>query len=1224
MAIKGFDTNYFLTEAFNFGTTYPEYGAWVSTNKSLDELKANLLMTNRYEGETLRDKAESLYLAEGVEYKISPNQYFDAGEYKASWIQKYSEGRTITENQASEVFDNVVAESYNGDYYAHYLEEGALIGANPSNDFDESSYLQFMITELGIDQDAQWDHIDTVPELRAYAKANGFTALDFYTDFPELQADFPAIPVEGDERVTVIPDVPEEPDYDQNFTLTTAQDVWTGGSGDDVVRGVAGTPTGVQDQTTLNSSDILDGDGGNDALVVLLNANYGGGATVTNFETIQIGTNSGAVNFDYNVNAGFYEIVNTNVVVADQITTGETLNVLNITPSAAGNVGPALHWENEPGSIAGTVGLTYRQATIAGTSTNQDVILENITNGILNIGTGVEQITIESAGLVPQNVLFNSGNADTGVNAVAADIISSGALTNVVLTGATAIGRAAGVQAISGLTDRAVGVDGGLSAPAVPTTSELLSVGSRVTNVDASAMTAAANVRFTAKTDLSATNVSFVGGSGNDYAEFEFGNVTATGGEGDDTFSFLNARTNSTFGESDVLNGGVGTDTIQIGLNGAGTYNISQTELRNKTAIEVLDLRGAITNLTLSSDFVAASDTSDITIHTDRIIRTAVGTDADGTSTSGLENASTSTVNLTFLNGSQAVNYIGGSGSDRLILNDANFNVLQNLNGGVFDQLYAGRSAIAGAGRYDTLTVVTNGENVVLDSQDLSKVSNFNGIVLTKNSPAANYVIDLNNAFLNANTAAVDDPINTTLDDRAFVFGTAAAANNSALAAGDTIRFNLDGLSGTPAGRCFDLASLTAAGATIQFVQGGVTYTNTLAGTTGGVSAFFSGVAGATSATSADVAPGNTGRADVIASAAIPAPANIGKTLVAIGNGFDTTSGFMIQNSLMGTSFDDNLVINNVANFAGSTINLGGNATATPGDTITINPQVTAGLSFAALTSVETLVLAGGSTANVTGAAGMDIIANAASIFTLTGAGAVGTGSTGADIIFASAAGSTINGTAGNNTIFDDAGADIINGGTGNDTIFAGTGAVSDTINVSAGGNNTIIFAANVNGAAHNVTLGAGTDTIIINDSLLTNADAGFMTITGFNTAMDSFALASAGVDVSNGLFSDNATVLPPGALGQGSIVEINGVGALSYNYTNPNNVAALLTHLTNTMGATAVAGAEITVIAYNAAGDAALYMVGDDGTAGAFDAVELIGVLPNVGVNAFLSTNFS
>ena len=134
-------------------------------------------------------------------------------------------------------------------------------------------------------------------------------------------------------------------------------------------------------------------------------------------------------------------------------------------------------------------------------------------------------------------------------------------------------------------------------------------------------------------------------------------------------------------------------------------------------------------------------------IHTDRIVQSS-DTDASNP-LNGANNVSetnaTDTVNLTTLTSNQGVTYVGGSGSDRLILNDATFNVLQTINGGAYTD-----TAAIGAGRFNTITLTTNGESVVLDSNDVSNVSNVQGFVLTKNAAAATYNITLTQAFMTA------------------------------------------------------------------------------------------------------------------------------------------------------------------------------------------------------------------------------------------------------------------------------------------------------------------------------------------------------------------------------------------------------------------------------------------------------------------------------------------
>ena len=1037
----------------------------------------------------------------------------------------------------------------------------------------------------------------------------------------------------------------------QDFTLTTGVDIFPGtlpNGGNDVLRGVAGQPVGQQDQTTLNSSDVLDGGAGSDTLVLILNGNYGGGATIKNIETLQIGSNTqpvGGVAFDYNVNQGVFEVTGVNTIVIDQITNGEILNVTNLVPTAAqpANVTPTLSWENEAGSRAGTFGVTYRQSAITGTADNQAVVLKNVNamnagDGILNIAGGMETITIESTGTVTNNTLNNSANLDTGSNAGPADVISAGSLTKVVLKGGVTVGKAGGVvtdttggrSAFQGQTDRAVGADTGLTADATtnPTESNLLSVGSRVTEVDASAMTAAANVRFIAKTDASPTNVTFKGGNGNDYVEFELGNVNATGGNGDDTFAFINAGANSTFGEADVIVGGAGNDTLQLGLNGnAQTYNIGETELTNVSGVDTIDLRGQTHFLTLSSGVVSKADTANVlTVRTDKIIQGSATDPANPTDwlNNGLENAATATVNLTKLTSGQGVIFMGGSGSDRLILSDATFNANQNLDGGVY-----GDTAVraAGSNRYDTITVVTNGENVVLDGNDLGKVKNFEGFVLTKNAAAATYNLTLTKTFVTNNTQASNNP-NTAINDTIFQIGTSAAANNAALAAGDTVIIDIrDLLNATDAalaagfsGRFVDVTALENAGVTVTFIgnTGNLTLAQARAST--------AVVANNTDANFADV---------TTLSAANPGAAGVGNTLLATGAAFNTTSGFLIQGGVLPTVNSDTL--NSTAAFlAGSTINLATGAA----DTLNITDNVTKGLAagVTAAINVATIdiinVVAGTGTTGITtsAAAGQRVNLGASSVVTLGAAGTV-VGSTGAD---------TITGSAGNDTLSNGggAGADSISGGGGVDTYnITGTGNATvvgwagiDTLVATGTGGVRFTGAGDLDVVTFNAANGA-VDRVVFADAAATPgivALADRDAITGFNATNDIIVLDTVQTTVGTAAGAPPViqAVAASGALllasATADITVLNfDIGGVTSVLAGVTNGSALLANLGGAL--TAAANTDDGYILAYDNGNAFLYAFTNPTAAGVVAAeIRLIGTFNGVATGALGIANFA
>jgi Domain of unknown function (DUF4214) len=1004
----------------------------------------------------------------------------------------------------------------------------------------------------------------------------------------------------------------------QTYTLLATQDIFNGGSGADVLRGVAGVVVGGQDQSTLNSSDILDGGAGQDLLAInMTGANYLGGATIKNIETLQIGTNLAAANFDYNVNAGTYEVTGVDTVVFDQITTGEILTVNNITPTSTTSTTPTLTWANENGSRAGAVAVTYRAASTTGTN-NQNVVLQNVnsmqavgTDGQLNIAGGIETITINSAGTVSNNTLSNSANLD---GAVAADVVSTGTLTKVVLTGSVAIGKAgtlitdaAGLRqaAGQGLLDHINANDMGLTADSITNATEanLLSVSPRVTEVDASAMTGAANVRFMAKADGTATNVTFKGGSAGDYAEFELGNVTATGNDGADTFAFITQAagvTNSTYGAGDTITGGTGSDTLQLGLNGVGTYTLSTTEFSNTTGIDVLNLLGATNTVTVSSTLVSGADAGKFEIHTDRIVQTSA-TDA-ANPTGGMFNArednSVNTINLTNLTTAQGVVFAGGSGSDRLVLNNASFNQNMVLTGGT--NVGTGGAA-ATTGDYDTLTVI---DNAVIDRTDLANVSGFEGMVLTESGTGnSNFSIELTTAIVVANTQATD-LVTTDIDDRYFQIGTASAANANNLEAGDIVTIDISSLfiAGVvdPAlgARRVDTSSLTAAGVTVNYVVNGA------AATVGQIAAVIA------------VDPTGNGM-NVINSAANVVP----------NQGVTYTSGIGAQNEL-GTNFNDTFTLSQADTVTGGTGN----------DTVTFNAgstaaQVTlgAGADTANLNVIPTaafiLNMAAGGTVNVgtnlgvfdmNGVAG-NFVFGAATTVNVTTAQAGLTIENGPTVSTTATAGGVFTLGTGGQT-FSGSGALLtynVTGGTGADSItYTGTGATTtigglgiDTITLNAANVAVDVVGFNDGGAGTGIVAAADRDVITgfaINDVI----------------QLDTAQLTVAYAGVQN--VSTNAAVIT--GTGFSSVLTLNfdlGGAATVINAATSTDGSAILANMAGAITLTALDTGYI--VAYDA-GNAYLYAynnaVGTTLTAG---EIALVGTFNGVAVGAPLgSANFT
>lgn len=728
--------------------------------------------------------AEEHFTKFGAKEGRNPNAFFDSKYYLA---------------QNQDVLQAVAAGTF-ASAYDHYVKNGAAEGRVPSAalaTFDGAKYLA----------------------ANADVKAAGFTdktAVSHYVLYGAAEGRSGTSSSTG-----------------QTFTLTTAQDTPVGSDAADIFRGVAGVGVGQQDQTTLNSSDIIDGGKGEDTLVVLLNGNYGGGATIKNVETLQLGTNAAAAAFDYNVNAGSYEVTGVKTIVLDQINTGETLTVNNLVRDNGTGALPALSWINDNtgvNGLAGTSNVNYRAGSVSGTADEQAVNLTNVRGGALNIAAGVEKITLNSLG--------------TATNSIAAiDSITAGTTTlrEVVINATAQLG---GNRKIS--TDAATR---GLEIAQAPTnanteTTSFVTVGSGVTKVDASASTAGVNIAFT---DATAVNNTFLGGKGGDTVILNGGNDSLSGGEGNDTFIFNQTNTSSNglfFNNSDTIDGGTGTDTIQIDYAGANALNqvtIQTSEWLNSKGLDALDIRAQNSRVQLDDAFVSRADAvaNSFEVITNKIVQN------DTTASVADEANSRHLIDLTTVSAARAIKVTGGEGRETVIVTDA-------LNG---------NSTLSGGRGLDTLVVQNS---ATLTGQDLQNVSGFNVFNLVKTSAnAQTFNIDLTAAFL---TAAIDADVaagvskNTAnafriLTDAGYSATTAgnglqALSGVQSVAAGDTINITVD-TTGLTTVDAINVRDLVASGATINIrntagtvllaAANGAVTTNTgiFAGVTGTANAQF-------------------------------------------------------------------------------------------------------------------------------------------------------------------------------------------------------------------------------------------------------------------------------------------------------------------------------------------------------------------------------------------------
>lgn len=924
--------------------------------------------------------------------------------------------------------------------------------------------------------------MDTTTEIVNYSGLNAAaSARAFLATVDASAASLTAAVAGAQAAVTSAISTTQGNDYGVSLQLTRNRDSTDAtAQGANVIASTSGNDsyTGTVDpansfNNTVNNDDYIDGAQGNDTLTLALLGSNTSNARVKNIENLVLGTNVlGGVTYDLNINAGGQQTTGYQTIAADRIIDTEALTISNVFKGSTDTALPKLIWDNASNTTpAGTVNYNYLSGQVTGTTDTQSIDLRSVNAGTINIAPGIETFNVNSGtGINPTlngisteaNTLgttVNGSNPGTGANA---DLASGTTLTKVVVTGGANFGAAAGIAA-TGLTDRALQTnndnavnaaanDRGLTTGA--TAANLVSLSNTVITYDATTATGAQNVMFTAKASGAETNVTFIGGTAGDYAEFQVGNINAAGGEGNDTFAFVNTGFNSTFTTADTIAGGTGIDTIQLGLNGNATpYDVQWTEFNNKTGIDVLDLRGNSNKVELSDTFVAATDaTAGFTVRTDKIVQTSATSVANPAGGSTAEDASENTIILTKLASNRVITFEGGSGSDRLVLNENSFTSNATLRGG--DNVNnAGSAAPAAARDYDTLTVV---DNAVLSRGDLSKTSGFEGLNLVKSDATSGrqFSIELTEAFLLANTQATDNATATNIDDRAFQIGSVAAANANALNALDTVTIDVTDLFTTNnstlktslTGRYVDLTSLNASGAAVRFNYNGqsnltqaqlAALVNTAVVTTadvGGTANVLGGVA---------VAGVITG---VVYASGIGAQATLGT------NNNDTFTLTQADTVAGGTGAD---TVNLNAGSAAAQVTLGAGA-----DTINVN-VVVAGAGGLVTTVAGSTVNVNVNQAGLIGAG--DI--TGATIYNVTTAQTVGFG-------VENVAGHTINASAGGLYVMGAAGQVFVGTGTVAQTVT--TGAGSDTVTLNGSGSDIVVASA----GADTIALNSGADQV--------------------------------------------------------------------------------------------------------------------------------------------------
>jgi S-layer protein len=569
MALAGFNETYYLTAKLaQLGEKFDEW-----QGKSTDFLKdylANVGMT-----------PEEHYEKYGWSEDLNPNAYFNGYEYvEAKAQQLFDAGKYGSLADAKAAFEA----AWTGNPYDHYLQYGGKEGVNPSNEFDNSAYLDAKVAALKAAGKTQEDGSEwTADALNDYFAANGLTPLTHFVEYGKDEG-LTAPEVPADEQVDPDPG-PANPG--KTYTLTAGADNFTGTSGDDTFNAnlEVNPSSGALDVLTLSSLDELDGKEGTDTLTYVTDGTAlpaadisnieildikssaavtadVSGATISGVTTIKAKATGAGVDIDTKADVTSVTVTGTATTVdIDDAGTAATSADKIATVSVTGNTG-ALTVDSDALSTL-NLAKTNQNATVtaaAGTRT-MDLTLDTVTGG-----------TIADATATTLNV-STTGAASTGVTLNAAAATSVTINADEKLTIADVNIAAAKTITVKG--------DSAVTLSAATTVTALTSV------------TAAESTGGLTITPSLGTAIQFTGGDGADKIEVGATTKAITMGSSDDRVLLSTGTT--ALGTGGSLDGGSGSADV-IGFADADdvtTASASATFEGTISNFEVVELAGA-------------------------------------------------------------------------------------------------------------------------------------------------------------------------------------------------------------------------------------------------------------------------------------------------------------------------------------------------------------------------------------------------------------------------------------------------------------------------------------------------------------------------------------------------------------------------------------------------------------------------------------------------------
>ena len=295
--------------------------------------------------------------------------------------------------------------AWTGDAYEHYLQYGSAEGVNPSDSFDESSYLADKLAALqAADADTYGDW--TVADVAAAFADAGLTAVGHFEAYGEGEG-LAATAAPAGEAVGA-----------QTFTLVAGTETVTGGTGADTIDGVTSALTSAR---TLDTTDVIDGGAGTDTLNVTVNSAFTGFTTagsMANVENVNL-TNSSSVSRNFDA---------TGITGVEEYSIDATTGAMTISDLAA--VADVSLSNQASGSFSTAMDSTF--TALAGTTDAMTFTLDSVGTAAVAASTGVTAVA-EAVVTATLDEIETVTIAATGTNVVG---FGGNDMTSLSITGA--------------------------------------------------------------------------------------------------------------------------------------------------------------------------------------------------------------------------------------------------------------------------------------------------------------------------------------------------------------------------------------------------------------------------------------------------------------------------------------------------------------------------------------------------------------------------------------------------------------------------------------------------------------------------------------------------------------------------------------------------------------------------------------------------------------------